>query len=263
MSNIVNRASYQSGEYYQSKLQAEINKLFPIILGYLGSYYTATADGALYTRSIKVMATLFAEIRIQLLDVLSDLDYEQTRTDFVEQTLGSMVFPSGSTDLGVSDSQFHEFYIKILNNYFKGATLPSVKSSLEALLNLDIQVLENLDSRFGTSDDFIFDINVLIKDTAKADVVLQDKNVSHLLSVVRPAHTLYRLKYLLFDQYTGNKSVDGDGKVFSDSAILDSSYWQFSGFSYDEVRKSWNGVLGVDDLGVKLKTRIIDEVVNF
>jgi hypothetical protein len=59
---------------------------------------------------------------------------------------------------------------------------------------------------------------------------------------VRPAHTLFRIRYIFTDEY-----IPGDGI----GQILDAMRWHMGVYYYDDFRSYWNGIRDRDRLGKK------------
>jgi hypothetical protein len=255
---------YQSGELYLNKLQNEVDRVYPEVLRLLGSHYKSRGDGPFYARHLKILATMVSQIRLQLDSIHSDVNLSKTRSEYLYQLVGYLAFPDGSPDLGYSDVGFREFLSNVVQLYFKGSTPDSIRSAMSLITKAKILVHENLDNRFGKIDDFIFDVDVIIEDPRDAKLVGSDASIKILLDAIRPAHTLYRLKYIMQDLYIGNKNDGKDGiSKYSTSSVLDSFSMELKDFLYEDFRRNYDGVKFVDPMGVKEKTTILNEQFTF
>jgi hypothetical protein len=98
-------------------------------------------------------------------------------------------------------------------------------------------------------------LDVLLDSPSSTDTVLADKNIRILLNVLRPAHTLYKLRFVLQDEYTGQKDETKDQL----NKITDSFNFILSSYGYEDLRKFTEGVEGIDTLGIKKTTLVSGE----
>ncbi|MGW8179811.1 MAG: hypothetical protein ACWGQW_13785, partial [bacterium] len=115
-------------------------------------------------------------------------------------------------------------------------------------------------SAFDISDQFGFGVDVFLEDPGSIDVFLADRNIRILLNIIRPAHTLFRLRFILGDEYVGNQDPNSTSDSTGLNAkILDSLSSVISSYDYEDFRKYVEGVAGIDDLGVKKSKSVIAE----
>ena len=112
-------------------------------------------------------------------------------------------------------------------------------------------------SGYDISDQFGFLVNIILDSPTSSDVLLADKNIRILLSIIRPAHTLLRIKYVLKDEWYGQS--DPDPNVDRSNKILDSLSMALSDYDYEDFRRFSLGVAGVDTLGMKKSHSIVAE----
>lgn len=261
--------AYEEGEQYRTRLIEEANRIFQVFLSMLSSYWQSTIDGPAYAREIKAVSLELARVRLALDDVRADIRYSSTRTEFLYQVLTSIMFPAipGSPDPGYSDDDFKELLVKILDIYFRGSVPASMKSAVELFVNGEVTVREGfLEARrpgsgFDISDQFGFYIDVVLSSPSSTDVILADRNIRILLNIIRPAHTLLRLKYVLRDEWPGQS--DPDPLANRPNKILDSFRWILSNYGYEDFRRYAAGVHGVDELGMKKPKSVVDELHVF
>lgn len=261
----VNFDAYEEGEQYRFRLIDEANSIFQIFLSMLSSYWQSSIDGPAYAREIKSMSIELARVRLALDDVRQDIRYASTRTEFIYQVLTSIMFPAdpGAPDPHYADQDFRELLIKILEIYFAGSVPASIKAAAELFVNGKVVVREAfLEARkpgsgLDISDEFGFMVDVILDSPSSTDVILADRNIRILLNIIRPAHTLLRIKYILQDEWPGQ--VDPDPLKDQTRKILDSVSVDYSDYSYEDLRRHTAGVFGVDELGTKRRKSVVGE----
>ena len=261
----INFNTYEEGEQYLNRLSDEANRNFQIFLTLLSSYWRSTIDGPNYTREIKAMAIEFARIRLALDDVRTDTYYDRVRADFLYQVLTSVLFPQrdGPPDTGLSDLNFRDFLLEIVKIYFQGSIPKSMKDAVELFVTGDVRIIEAFKeaqrpgSGFDISDQFTFYVDVILDAPGSTDVFLADKNIRILLNIIRPAHTLYKLRFILEDEYLGQKDPDPD--VNAPNKVTDAFSWTLSCYGYEDFRRFVEGVKGIDLLGTKKAVSVVAE----
>lgn len=259
----VNQNLFESGEEYEARLLTAADAEFRLLLKLLSSYWQSTIDGPNYARELKAMAIGIARIRMALGDIQNDTYYVATRTEFLYQILTSIVFPNpqsdGVPDLQKTDVDFRTFLQNVVALYFQGSIPDSVQKAVELITGGTIVVREAYKearkpgSGYDLSDEFSFEIDVILPNPGNIDVFLADKNIRILLSIIRPAHTLYRIKYILQDAWVGQLTKTNDSK------ILDSFLFDLSNYGYEDFRKFFSGVLGPDPGGIKIPINVVAE----
>lgn len=264
----VNFNTFERGEQYQNRLSTEANRNFQVFLTLLSSYWSSTIDGPNYTREIKAMAIELARIRLALDDVRTDTYFSTVRADFLYQVLTSVLFPQrdGAPDPRLSDLDFRDFLVEVVKIYFQGSIPKSMKDAVELFVNGRIVVTEAFkeaqrpDSGFDISDQFTFCVDVILDAPGSTDVFLADRNVRILLNIVRPAHTLYKLRFVLEDEWLGQKDPDPDSLDPAGAhKMADAFTWTLSCYNYEDFRRFVEGVEGVDLLGTKKAVAIAGE----
>jgi hypothetical protein len=259
----VNQNVEESGEEYENRLIIAADEEFRILLRLLSSYWQSTIDGPNYARELKAMAVAIARIKMSLGDIQNDTYYTATRTEFLYQVVTSIVFPNPQTD-GVPDLQktdldFRSFLQSVILLYFKGSIPDSVQSAVELITGGSVVIREafkearNHGSGYDISDEFGFEVDVLLPNPGSIDLFLADKNIRILLNIIRPAHTLYRMRYILQDSYIGNQTKTNPSKV------LDSFSFDLSNYGYEDFRKFFGGVYGVDPGGHMKPVNVVGE----
>jgi hypothetical protein len=255
-----NLNAYEAGEEYLNRLNQEAENNFRVLLAMLSSYWQSTVDGPNYAREIKAMALSMARIRIAMDDIRADTDYRTTRAEFLYQVLGSMLFPKEMANPGLADIDFANFLRNLVSVYFAGSVPTSMQRAVELVTNgMQVIVTENYaearksGSGFDISDENTFNVDVLLTSPGSIDVFLAEKNVRILLDIIRPAHTLYRLKFVLQDEYTGNQTSIEPVK------IKDAFSFALSNYGYEDFRRFVDGIDGIDLLGTKKSVSVSGE----
>lgn len=257
--------TYDDGEQYRGRLTEEANKIFQVFLSMLSSYWQSTIDGPNYAREMKAMSIELARVRLALDDVRRDTRYSSTRTEFLYQVLSSVMFPAdpGVPDPGLYDQDLKQLLLDILDIYFVGSVPASMKAAAELFVNAEVRVKEAyLEARkpgsgYDISDEFGFTIEVLFSSLVGSNVLLSDRMIRILLNIIRPAHTLLRIKYVLQDEWPGQ----GDPDPLHDNLakIADSFRFVLTNYGYEDFRRYVGGVYGVDDLGTKRSHSVVGE----
>jgi len=257
------------GEEYLNRLMQESNRNFQIFMALLSSYWQSKVDGPMYARMLRAMSIELARIRLSLEDVRQDQNFQNTRSEFLYQTLTSILFTEdkGYPDLEKSDVEFREFLVEIVKVYFGGSVPASLERVVELLLGKKIKIRQNFEearrsgSGFDISDQFGFGFDIIMDSPGEVDSVLLDKNLGILFSIISPAHTLYKIKYIIRDDYEG---PDGPPEDRLDSYKLrDNLRSVMESYSYEDFRRFVDGVYRVDFLGVKKSRTVIGEPHQF
>jgi hypothetical protein len=252
----VNNNSYENGEFYLDRLQQETTKNFAVLLALLSSYWKSTVDGPNYARSLKATAIALAQIRISLSDIYDDIQYSNTRGEFVNQVIASLAFPDGNPELNKTDIDFRDFLVEILKLYFKGSIPDSIQKGISLITGTDVNLIINYEearkpgSGYDISDEFGFTVDIVLTSPAAIDLFNSDKNIRMFLQILRPAHTLYKIRYIIQDTYLGNQSLPYVGPR-PPAKIIDSLSMDLSDYRYVDHRKFVLGVYKVDPDGSK------------
>ena len=251
-----NANSYESGEAYQAKLQNEVNKNFLILLTLLSQYWKSTVDGPYYARSLKAIAIAISQVRLSLDNIYNDSEYSQTRGEFLNQVVTSLVFPDDKVDLKYSDVEFRDFLTQLISIYFQGSIPLSIQEAVSLITKTDVKLIINYEearkpgSGYDISDQFGFNVDIVLSNPSEIDVFLADRNIRVLLQIIRPAHTLYTIRYVLKDEYLGNQAIPYIGPR-PPPKVKDEFLMTLSDYKYSDFRKFVLGVFGVDEDGFK------------
>jgi hypothetical protein len=270
----VNQNAFESGEEYNNRLLQESQREFTILLSLLSSYFTSKIDGPNYARELKAMAIALARVRLMLSDIQNDTYFSATRGEYLWQVLTVMLFPKSfgygqgqMPTIDQTDLQFRAFLQQLVSIYFKGSIPASIQKAVELVTGGTVVVRENfLEARnpasgLDISDEFGFEVDIFLPFVNQnVDIFLADKNIRLLLGIIRPAHTLYRLKYILQDTYIGQQQPPGPNGVPPQSAkVTDSFTFALSNYSYEDFRKFVEGISGLDTAGFKRVRQVVGE----
>jgi hypothetical protein len=105
-------------------------------------------------------------------------------------------------------------------------------------------------SGFDISDEFGFQVDVTDTTTGfPEDTFTLEANVRLILNIIRPAHTLFKIRYVFTDTYNPNGGL----------GILDSSRSSMFSYNYEDFRVYENGLLDLDRMGRKINQLVIGE----
>jgi len=256
----VNYTIQQKGKEYNFRLAQRAQSIFTTLLNLLPSNWVSTIQGPNYTNEVKAVAVELARLELALEDVDFDSNFLNTRSDFLYSIIGYLVFLNGKLpQTTFDDVEFKSFLLNVIRIYFQGSVPSSMRDGVELFVSDGVSVTENFllvragASGLDISDQFGFQIDIEALGGAgfPEDVFTLDSNIRLILDIIRPAHTLFRIRYLFRDDYTPNQ--DDGGK------ILDSSRWRLSNYYYDDFRVFPQGLKDRDRLGVKENQSVTDE----
>lgn len=241
----------QKGAAYNRALVTRAQALFTNLLNLLPSNYISTVQGPNYTEELKAVAVELARLELALEAVSFDFDFRYTRTEFLYQTVGYLVYLNGKLPkVSFDDVEFRAFLLKVIGIYFKGSIPSSIREAVALFFTENVTVYENFilvrqgASGLDISDQFGFQIDLDAPGAAfPPDFFEHQENVRQLLDIIRPAHTLFRIRVVFTDKYEPN------GEEFG--RIIDDMRWDLSAYWYDDLRKNFRGLKRVDRLGVK------------
>lgn len=248
----VNHTIESKGKEYELRVLQRSQAIFSTLLGMLPSNYKSTIQGPNYTNELKSVALELSRIELALEDLNLDSDYRYTRSEFLYSIVGYLCFLNGRLpDFGFNDEEFRKFLLNLIKIYFKGSIPTSIQDAVALFTDMDFQITENfLLVREGAagldiSDQFGFLATLEVEgNNVPANLFSIQSNIRTLVDIIRPAHTLFRIRYLFRDTYTGDT---GQG-------VLDQMKWRMGVYYYDDARKYWGGVRDVDRLGVRTNT---------
>lgn len=258
-----NRENYttsQTGREYQLRLAQRSQAIFTALLNLLASNYVSSIEGPNYTVELKAVAVELARIELALEDVSWDYNFgalpneQSTRSDFIWSIVGYLVLVNNQIPpLQFSDAAFKQFLLSLITIYFQGSVPKSMADVATLLIHGDVTVTEDfLLVREGAtgldiSNEFTFNVDVIAPPGGgfPPNAMNVDATVRQLLDIVRPAHTLFTIRYIFQDQYLG--------------PILDSMRSSLGIYYYDDFRSYWQGIRNQDRLGRKFNQAVVAE----
>ncbi len=198
-----------------------------------------------------------ARMELALEEVNTDRAFETTRSDFLYSIAGYLLLLNGRLPPhAFDDVEFRNFLLSLIRIYFQGSIPKSMADAVALFYTGEIQVSENFlllqngASGYDISDQFGFQIDVITGGIFPPDVFLLDSGTRILLDIIRPAHTLFRIRYIFTDKYLPNDTI---------GHILDASRWHLASYFYEDFRRYQGGIRDRDRLGVKVNQAIEDE----
>lgn len=253
----VNFTVVPRGKEYNLRVLQRATTIFSTLLDNLPSNYLSAVQGPNYTVELKAVAVELAKIELALEDVDLDRDFRRTRAEFLYSIIGYMVFLNGRIPaLEFDDEEFRSFLLNLIRIYFQGSVPEAIRDAADLFLAEDFTVFENfLLTRAGASgldisDQFGFQITVDSTGAFPAEVFQIESSIRTILDIVRPAHTLFRIRYLFQDNYNPN---DPSGRV------IDAMRWRMASYYYEDFRSYWGGIRNRDRLGLKQNQSVVNE----
>lgn len=259
-----NRTNYdiqQQGREYQLRLAQRSQAIFTALLNLLASNYVSSIGGPSYTQELKAVAVELARLELALEDVNGDMNFgalqgqASTRSDFLWSIIGYFVLVNDKIPpLQFSDASFKSFLLQLIAIYFQGSIPKSMADVADLLLPTgNVTVTESFllvregASGLDISDEFTFSVDVTAAPGGgfPPNAMNVDATLRQLLDIVRPAHTLFLIRYIFNDEYLG--------------PIIDKMRWDLSSYYYDDFRSYWPGILNRDRLGKKTNKAIVGE----
>ena len=255
--NRLNYTTTQGGKEYNLRLKQRSQAIFGTLLGLLPSNYISTVQGPNYTNELKAVAVELARLELALEDIDRDHGFSETRSDFLYSMVGYMVFLNGRLPaLDYDDEQFRQFFLNLIRIYFQGAIPAAIQDAVGLFISDTVRVNENYllvrrgASGLDISDEFGFQIDVMCPGSFPPDLFAVDAALRQILDIIRPAHTLFKIRYIFEDKYSPNGPFD---------RILDSMRWRMSTYYYEDIRSYWAGLKDRDRLGRKVNRQVIGE----
>jgi len=247
--NRVNFNIERKGKEYNLRVLQRAQAIFSTFVGLLPSNYTSVIQGPNYTNELKAVSVELAKIELALEDVSLDLDYNKTRSEFLFSIIGYLVFLNNRLpSLDFDDAEFRQFLLNLIRIYFQGSIPKSIQDAVGLFLDTPFNILENFllvregQANLDISDQFGFQINVPVPNQFPSDIFDLQSSIRIILDIVRPAHTLFRIRFIFTDEFIPNDPI---------GEIIDEMRWRMSSYYYEDFRRYWTGVRDVDRLGMK------------
>jgi hypothetical protein len=256
----LNSTVTQKGKEYNLRLMQRAQTVFTNLLNLLPSNYISAVQGPNYTQALKAVAVEIARLELALEDVDRDRDFSTTRSDFLWSIVGYLALVNGRLpDLGFSDEEFRNFFLNLIRIYFQGSVPDSMRDVVDLFIDGNIEVTEAFlllrqgASGLDISDEFVFSIDYIVPPGGgfPPDIFEADSSIRQILDLVRPAHTLFRIRYIFSDEYIpGGEGIN---------EIIDAMRWKMSVYYYADFRSYWQGIRDRDRLGKKKNKCVVAE----
>lgn len=251
----VNYSVTASGREYNLRLLQRAQPIFTQLLNLLPSNYISAVQGPNYSNELKAVAVELARLELALEDVDRDRCFETTRPEFLYSIVGYFLLLNGRVpQMEFSDVAFRDLLINLIRIYFQGSVPESMTDVMKLLLSGNVQLTENFllirrnTGAYDISDQFGFDLAIETGGVFPPDVFSKDQLVRQLLNILRPAHTLYRLRFVFRDEY-----------IPTYGEVLDAMRWHLASYYYDDFRAYCGGVRDLDRLGRKVNQQVVAE----
>ena len=253
----VNYSIVAKGKEYNLRVLKRSQAIFTTLLNLLPSNYISAINGPNYAVELKAVAVELAKIEVALEDINLDHDFNHTRSEFLYSMIGYMVFLNNRLPpLEFSDVEFRKFLLALIQIYFQGSVPESIRDAVGLFISEDYTILENFlleregASGLDISDQFGFQINIETGGVFPTGLFDLQSSIRIILDIIRPAHTLFRIRFIFRDDYRPNDPI---------RRILDSMKWRLSNYYYEDYRSYWEGFRDVDRLGKKLNQQVVGE----
>jgi hypothetical protein len=229
-----------SGQEFEKAVRAQVENILAEFQQVLPSSYVSLVTGPAYTIKFQAAAEELARFQITAQEVFEDNDFDFTRSEFLWQTLGALVFPTGSTTGEIpeipGDISYREFLRNMVLLLLRGAKPDVVEEGIELLTDAEITIIEkalhidNPISAWTLDNQFQFEVFVSQDDGTDfpdRPFVLQE-NVRLVLQALKPAHALYEYHHLF--------------KEVIETLFSDEFSMELSTYYYEDFRKFCAGV---------------------
>jgi len=253
----LNCSVLQSGREYNHRLIQRAQIIFTTLLNLLPSNWISAVEGPNYTIELKAVALEIARLELALEDVNTDISFTSTRTEFLYTIVGYLVFINGQLpNMVFDDVAFRKFLISAIAIYFKGSIPTAIADMVGLFVQGEFQITENFlimrqgASGIDISDQFGFNIDIPCEGGFPPAVFEMDATLRQVIDIIRPAHTLYRIRYIFKDAYGPNAPF---------GRIMDAMSWKLADYQYEDLRSYWSGIRDRDRLGKKINHAISAE----
>jgi hypothetical protein len=223
------------GQSYIDARRQVVAQVMDLFRRNLPSNYVSTVNGPFYTLQFQALAERIAEFQITASQVFRDAEYDLVRSEYLWETLGSLVFPQSTARNGGfpqidGDKLYRDFLRGMVVCLLQGATKSSVGQGIGLLTDQTVTVVERfIDARTPGSewtnlDTFAFDVLV---EGLSGDPFILRENALRVLTALRPAHTIFTYANLMRDEFA---SPTGDAYA-----------WALSQYGYEDTRRYCGG----------------------
>lgn len=234
----------------QKALRAQVENVMTSFKTLLADTYSSEVPGPNYYLQFEAFAEQIARIQLGAQEAFSDSDFDFTRSEFLFQILGALIFPNGDAE-GIPDINgdvtYRDFLKQMILLLLEGSKKVTLEQGVALLTNGNIQIIEKAlasrndpGSAWGFDEQFEFEINVSDPDGDAfpdgQDPLTLQENIRLVMQALKPAHTVYQLRYLFLETFE---------QIFEAEES-----WESQNRYYEDVRKycygtkSLNGTTG-------------------
>lgn len=249
-----------SGQDYETKKQALVDETMRIFMRQLlPSNYVAYTNGPWYTLQFQAIAEQVADIQIVAEEIAKDADWDFTRTDFLFEVLGTLVFPRATERGGLpsieGDTEYRAFLHRMVLLLLQGAGLDTLTEGA-SLLGVPVEITEKYlaskprDPNGLWNIENQFEMEAFVEGFPDVDLTKYQQNLALVTEALKSAHTLFQYRFLFRDVWGPNNGSDSFGQVFDDTKgfpdVLDPDVttghrWELDAYYYDDLRKFCHG----------------------
>lgn len=232
-----------SSQDFLNKKRSLVEKILATFIDLLPSNYLSETVGPHYTTQYQAIAEQLAILQITFQESLKDLDFDFTRSEYLYQFIGSLVFPdpdeTGYPTLD-GDITFRTFLANMVKLLVQGSKPDVVLAGIKLLTDANIEILEKAvvsrgvpGAAWGFDEQFEFEINVSVDGGTAfpSDPFTLQDNVEIVLRALKPAHTLFQYRHLFRESF---------GTLFVEEVSF-----EFTDAYYDDIRKFCEGARDV------------------
>ena len=249
-------ALVEQGQEYQKQVRAQVELILKQFLAVLPSNYVSQTTGPLYTIQFQAMAEAVAKLQIGLQESLKDSMYEFTRSEFLWQMLGVLVFPKlyhNKMQIPYidKDTDYRDFLRAMIVLLLQGTKKAPIQEGVGLLTEAEVTIIEKAvtatteGSAWGYDDLYTFEVNVEVAGgTAFPERPFDlEYNISVILDALKPAYTIYEYRHVFREAF---------GHIFQDEMIADLDMYE-----YDDLRKFCGGAKRIHGEGIILEGRFL------
>jgi len=246
----------EQGQEYQVQVREQVELILKQFLAVLPSNYVSQTTAPFYTVQFQAMAEAVARLQLGLQESLKDSLYEFTRSEFLWQMLGVMVFPKVyhnkmQIPLIDKDTDYRDFLRAMIVLLLKGTKHAPIQEGTNLLTDATVTLIEKAltanqeGSAWGYDDLYTFEVNVE-KDggTSFPDRPFDlEYNISVILDALKPAYTIYEYRHVFRETF---------GHIFQDEMFANLDMYE-----YDDLRKYCGGAKRIHGEGEVLSGRFL------
>jgi hypothetical protein len=163
------------------------------------------------------LAREFARLRWDMNAINNDVQYTNTRIQFLQQILGERLFLNERiAPANYTDETFREYLISIKDAYLAGSTKDNIEQLAEKWTRQPINIRElylearDPDSAYDVHDTHKMIVELFVDDLIQSgrDLAQLSRDLDFFVSIVRPAHVLYDTNFIWTEQIDVNKVHD-------------------------------------------------------